>query len=99
MTGVKVLPRKEVSTYNPSDLWTQRDNEIFLKYCHSKRDKAFHSMAMDTSARPYELLNIKIKNIHFKISSNGTQYAEVLLSGKSKTRTVPLISSIPYLKE
>ncbi len=99
MSRVKVLPRKEVSTYKPSDLWTQRDNEIFLKYCPSKRDKAFYSMAMDTSARPHELLNLKIKDIHFKISSNGTQYAEVLLSGKTKTRTVPLLSSIPYVKE
>jgi hypothetical protein len=29
MIGIKALPRKEVSPYKPSDLWTQRDNEIF----------------------------------------------------------------------
>ncbi|HXT84386.1 MAG TPA: hypothetical protein VN704_08670 [Verrucomicrobiae bacterium] len=33
MTGVKILPRKEVPTHKPSDMWTQRDNEIFLRYC------------------------------------------------------------------
>ena len=99
MTGIKVLPRKEVSPYKPSDLWTQRDNEIFLKYCPSKRDKAFHSMAIDTSARPHELLGLKIKDIHFKVSPRGIQYAEVLVSGKTKTRTVPLLSSLPYIKE
>jgi integrase len=99
MAGIKVLPRREVSPYKPSDLWMQRDNEIFLRYCPSKRDKAFHSMAMDTSARPHELLNLKIKDIHFKISSNGMQYAEILLSGKTKARTVPLLSSLPYLKD
>ncbi len=99
MHGIKVLPRKEISPYKPSDLWMQRDNEIFLRYCPSKRDKAFHSMAMDTSARPHELLNLKIKDIHFKISSNGMHYAEVLLSGKTKARTVPLLSSIPYVKD
>ena len=99
MVGIKVLPRKEVSPYKPSDLWTQRDNEIFLRYCPSKRDKAFHSMAMDTSARPHELLNLKIKDIHFKISPSGMQYAEVLLSGKTKARTVPLVSSLPYIKD
>jgi integrase len=99
MQGIKVLPRKEISPYKPSDLWMQRDNEIFLRYCPSKRDKAFHYMAMDTSARPHELLNLKIKDIHFKISSNGMHYAEVLLSGKTKARTVPLLSSIPYVKD
>ncbi|MDN5847607.1 MAG: tyrosine-type recombinase/integrase [Candidatus Nitrosocosmicus sp.] len=99
MNGVKVLPRKELSPYKPSDLWTQRDNEIFLKYCPSKRDRAFHAMAIDTSCRPHELLGLKIKDIQFKVSSNGMQYAEVLVSGKTKSRTVPLLSSLPYIKE
>lgn len=99
MNGVKVLPRKELSPYKPADLWTQRDNEIFLKYCPSKRDRAFHSMAIDTSCRPHELIGLRIKDIQFKVSSNGMQYAEVLVSGKTKTRTVPLLSSLPYVKE
>ncbi|MGD9534598.1 MAG: tyrosine-type recombinase/integrase [Candidatus Nitrosocosmicus sp.] len=99
MNGIKVLPRKELSPYKPSDLWTQRDNDIFLKYCHSKRDKAFHAMAIDTSCRPHELLALKIKDIQFKASSNGMQYAEVLVTGKTKSRTVPLLASLPYVKE
>lgn len=70
MSGVKVLPRKELSPYKPSDLWTQRDSDIFLKYCTSKRDRAFHAMAIDTSCRPHELLGLKIKDIEFKVSSN-----------------------------
>ena len=61
--GIKVLSRKEVSPYKPLDLGMQRDNEVSLRYCPSKRDKAFHSMAMDTSAGPHELLNWKIKDI------------------------------------
>jgi hypothetical protein len=28
--------RKEKSIYKPSDLWTQQDDLLFLKYCHSK---------------------------------------------------------------
>jgi integrase len=99
MKGVKVLPRKELSPYKPSDLWTQRDNEIFLKYCPSNRDRAFHAMAIDTSCRPHELLGLKIKDIQFKVSANEMQYAEVLVSGKTKSRTVPLLSSLPYVKE
>ena len=41
MKGVKRLARKEVSRYKPSDLWTARESEVFLKYCPSKRDRAF----------------------------------------------------------
>jgi hypothetical protein len=45
MNGVRRLPRMEKSAYKPSDLWTEEEHEIFLKYCPSPRDKAFHSMA------------------------------------------------------
>ena len=41
MKGVKRLSRKEVSRYKPSDLWTARESEVFLKYCPSKRDSPF----------------------------------------------------------
>jgi len=56
MKGVKRLPRQEKSAYKPSDLWTKEEHEVFLKYCPSVRDRAYHSMAYDTSARPSELL-------------------------------------------
>jgi site-specific recombinase XerD len=89
MKGVKRLTRKEVSRYKPSDLWTQRECEIFLKYCPFKRDKAFLAMAMDTSARPHELLNLKINDIKFKTSSDGSKhYAEITINGKTGQRTV-----------
>ncbi|MGZ5471535.1 MAG: tyrosine-type recombinase/integrase, partial [Nitrososphaeraceae archaeon] len=99
MKGVRRLPRKEKSSYKPSDLWTVDEHSIFLKYCPSKRDRAFHAMANDTSARPHELLNLKIKDIKFKITADGIQYAEILVSGKTKPRTLPLFSSIPYIKD
>jgi len=56
-------------------------------------------MANDTSARPHELLNLKIKDVVFKKSNNGIQYAEIHVSGKTTSRTLPLIRSIPYVKE
>ncbi len=100
MLGVKRLTRKEVSRYRPSDLWTSRECEVFLEHCPSKRDRAFLSMAMDTSCRPHELLNLKIEDIQFKRSSDGSkQYAETTINGKTGQRTVPLINSIPYIKE
>ena len=57
-------------------------------------------MANDTSARPHELLNLKMKNIRFCVTEEGNQYAEVRINeGKTGPRTVPLIDSIPFLKE
>jgi hypothetical protein len=44
-------------------------------------------------------LGLRIKDIHFRVSTKGIQYAEILVSGKTKTRTVPLLSSLPYVKE
>ena len=100
MYGVKRLTRKEISRYKPSDLWTSRECEVFLTHCPSKRDRAFLSMVLDTSARPHELLNLRIEDIQFKISADGSkQYAEITINGKTGQRTVPLINSIPYVKE
>ena len=33
------LKRKETSIYKPSDLWTQQDDLLFLKYCPTKQRK------------------------------------------------------------
>jgi integrase len=92
------LKRKEVSCYKPSDLWTQEDDLLFLKWVTNKRDRCYHTMARDLSARPHEILNLKIKDVVFK-SANGYQYAEVLVNGKTGSRHIPLIQSIPYIKE
>ncbi len=100
MQGIKRLGRKEISRYKPSDLWTARECEIFLKYCPSKRDRAYFSMATDTSCRPSELLNLRIGDIEVKLTSDGAkQYSEITINGKTGQRTVPLIHSLPYVRE
>jgi integrase len=100
MQGVKRLPRKEKSPYRHSDIWDSREHSIFLRYCPDKRDRCYHAMANDMSARPHEILNLRIRDIKFCLSENGVQYAEVLIKGgKTGSRTLPLIDSIPYLKE
>jgi integrase len=100
MQGIKLLPRKEKSPYRPYDIWTNEEHAIFLKYCPEKRDRCYHSMANDTSACPHELLSLRLQDITFKISSTGRQYAELnLRESKTKLRTLPLIFSIPYVKD
>jgi integrase len=96
--GIKLLKRKEISCYKPTDMWSQEDDLVFLKWVTNKRDRCYHTMARDLSARPHEILNLKIKDIIFKAVGN-KQYAEVLVNGKTGSRHIPLIQSIPYVKD
>jgi len=98
LENIPVLRRREKSIYKPSDLWTQKDDLLFLKYCPSKRDRCYHSVSRDLSCRPHELLKLKIRDIAFK-TIGSSQYAEVVVNGKTGTRPIPLIDSIPYLKD
>jgi integrase len=91
------LKRKEISIYKPSDMWTAQDDLLFLKYCPSKRDCCYHAISRDLSARPHEILKLKIRDVTFK-TTGSYQYAEVVVNGKTGTRPIPLINSLPYLK-
>jgi integrase/recombinase XerD len=97
--NIQQLKRKEKSIYNPTDMWTTEDDLLFLKYCPSKRMKCFHMMAKDTSCRPHELLKLRIKDVTFKITPDKYQYAELIVNGKTGSRALVLIDSIPYLKD
>jgi integrase len=96
--NIPQLKRKEVSIYKPSDLWTLEDDFLFLKWCPSKRDRCYHAISRDLSARPHEILNLRIKEVIFKHAGD-KQYAEVLVNGKTGTRHLPLIDSLPYVKD
>lgn len=98
LNNIPKLKRKEVSIYKPTDLWTLEDDLVFLKWCPSVRDRCYHAISRDLSARPHEILNLKIKDIVFK-QSGSKRYAEVLVNGKTGTRHLPLIDSLPYVKE
>ena len=96
--GIPQLKRKEISCYKPTDLWTQEDDLLFLKWVTNKHDRCYHTMARDLSARPHKILSLTIKDIIFK-AVDKYQYAEVLVNGKTGTRHIPLIQSIPYMKD
>jgi integrase/recombinase XerD len=98
MQNLHKLRRKETSIYKPTDLWTQEDDLLFLKWCPNKRDRCYFAISRDLSARPHEILDLRIKDIIFKQAGN-KQYAEVLVNGKTGTRHLPLIDSLPYVKE
>lgn len=96
--NIPKLKRRETSIYKPTDLWTQQDDLLFLKYCPTKREKCYHAISRDTSCRPHEIVKLKIRDVVFKTTGN-SQYAEALVNGKTGTRPIPLINSIPYLKD
>jgi integrase len=99
MQGIKKLGRKEKTRYKHNDMWDAREHAVFLKYCPDKRDRCYHAMAIDTSARPHELLNLQVSDLKFNITEEGKQYGELVIKqGKTGGRTVPLIESIPYIK-
>jgi integrase len=98
--NIPQLKRKEKSVYKPTDLWTEEDDSLFLKYCPSKRIKCYHAVSRDASARPHEILKLKIKDIVFKFTPDrNKQYAEILVNGKTGSRHIPLFNSIPYIKD
>jgi integrase len=96
--NIKRLHRKETSIYKPTDLWTPEDDQLFLRYCNSTREKCYHMISRDTGCRPHEILGLRVKDEVFKMAGD-RQYAEVLVNGKTGSRSVPLINSIPYVKD
>jgi hypothetical protein len=42
---------------------------------------------------------LRIKDVVFKLTPDKKQYAEILINGKTGTRHIPLIDSIPYIKD
>ena len=56
-------------------------------------------MSRDLSARPHEILNLKVKDIVFKAVDDGRQYAIVVVNGKTSSRSVPFYQSIAYVKQ
>ncbi|MFL6326839.1 MAG: hypothetical protein ACJ71I_05115, partial [Nitrososphaeraceae archaeon] len=98
--GIAKLKRKEVSCYKPSDLWTQEDDLLFLKWGHKQKRQVLSYDVPYTSCRPHELLTLKIKDIVFKSVDNYKyQYAQVVVNGKTGSRSIPLIQSLPYIKD
>ena len=80
-------------------MWSKEEDFLFLRYCPSKRDKCYHAISRDSSARPHEIFGIKIREIHFKLTSDQKQYAELYVNGKTGARSIPLFDSLPYLKD
>jgi len=99
MQNIPQIKRREVSTYKPTDLWTEEDDVLFYKYCPSLRDRCWHGVSRDTGCRPDELLKLKIKDIVVQRFENGYQIARIMVNGKTGVRNVRINNSYPRLKD
>ena len=83
------------------DIWNDKDTAIFLKYCTDKpRLQFYHAIAYQTSARPGELLQLKIGDIadNIQLDDDGTPFAYIDVGryGKRKESRFPLITEFTF---
>jgi hypothetical protein len=97
---IPMFNKKEKTSVQAKDLWTPAEDAVFLKHCPDVRVSLYHTMSDDTSGRPHELLSRRFGDVKIK-NYNGRTYGELEIGrgGKTKGRTVPLITSIPYFKQ
>jgi integrase len=69
------------------DIWNDEDTAIFLKYCtENPRLRFYHALAIETSGRPGELLQLKIGDVNVDTDSDGKLYAVLDIGRHGKKR-------------
>lgn len=87
--GIKKLPNKNISRYTPSDLWSEYVISLFLKFSPNIRERCYHVMAFDMTARPSKILSLRISDIKFKINNDGIQYVVEIKEERFGSRIIP----------
>jgi integrase/recombinase XerD len=83
--GINPLKRKEKTCYTASDMWTDEDDETFLKYCEDPLIRLYHMLSRDFSNRPGELLAKRIRDFTEEIDVNGIPYMTTTIGQGGKT--------------
>jgi len=102
-----VLQTKRGGSRTPvktKDLWSDEDTAVFLKYCRdNRRLRFYHALAIETSGRPGELLQLKIGDINIETDLEGKLYATLDIGryGKRKKGRIVGITefTIQYYQE
>ncbi len=78
----------------PEDLITEEEAKKMILAADSRRDKALIATLYESGCRIQEVLSLRIKHIVFD------QYgAVIIVSGKTGSRRVRLVSAVPFLQE
>jgi len=94
--GKVKIDRKKDRPYKHTDMWTLENHNIFFKYCPSKKIKCYHAIAVDTGARPHEILGLKIEDIIWPLDGKPPTFT---VSGKTGSRPLPLLRFHRYVRE
>jgi integrase/recombinase XerD len=97
--NIPTIKRREISTYKPTDLWTEEDDVLFYKYVPSLRDRCWHAVARDTGCRPSEMIKIKIKDVIVQQLESGHHIARIPVNGKTGVQNKRINNGYPILKE
>jgi len=76
-----------------SDLLIEEEVVKLIEAASSERDKCLMAMLYDTAARPHEILKLRIGDLRLN-----EVYGEIVVSGKTGFRRLPLTFSLPYLR-
>lgn len=76
----------------PEDILNQKEVMLLIETAEHVRDKALIATLYESGCRISEFLGLKIKNVEFD------QYGSIIrVNGKTGSRRIRLISSVPYL--
>lgn len=100
VANIRVIKKPEATNVEAKDLWLPEMDRIFLKYCQDPRLCWYHTASDDTSGRPSEILCKRFSDVKIKMH-DGKVYGEMEIGrgGKTKSRIVPLVRSLPYYKQ
>jgi len=76
------------------ELLTEDDVLTLIEACQNKRDKALISLTYETGARASELLDLDVGSVEDR-----ERGLKIVVDGKTGRRRIPLVSSVPYLKQ
>ena len=83
---------KEAKQKLPEDILNEDDVKKLIESADTPRDKALIALLWDSGCRIGELLNLQLKNLNFDRYG-----ATILVSGKTGSRKIRLVPSVPYL--
>jgi integrase len=101
LKGYRRVKRKVKTNVKREHHWTPQEHVVFLKYCEDLRIVCFHTIHMETGARPDELLELKLGDIKIVTEpSTGKKKCEFWIGKKGKTensyRPATITDAIPY---
>lgn len=87
------IDKQKLKVLKPEEVLLPSEIKQIIKKCSNSRDKAIVSMLFESACRVGELVNIKLKNIHFD------DYGiKINVKGKTGERNIRLIDCVGYVQ-